>query len=180
MKTIPALRHRVVKIIADYYGYDLERLFGKRRDASLAHARQTAYWFLHCYVHMGFSEIGRFVGRDHSTIIHGVERIWKDYDRIPLALISRIKAIVPDPATIEEEVREALRTVDRQKRYQCTLCHATGELKIVKELRHWQIFCGSCGGVIILPNSLTSYDIWQIFAYRVPERGKEYEDYNYN
>ena len=69
------------------------------------------------------------------------------------------------------------------KRLQCPLCTTRGALAILdpsSEYGAWKICCKSCMAVITLPAYRTSYFIYQTFAYRVPERGKEQEDYEFN
>jgi len=63
-----------VQNIADDHGVTVEDIFGKRRHAPIARARQEAFTALRWY---GFSypQIGRIFGRDHSTVIHGVRKV---------------------------------------------------------------------------------------------------------
>ena len=53
-----------------------EALAGKRRDRKTALARQTAMYLLREQNHCSLSEIGRILGgRDHTTVLHGYEKI---------------------------------------------------------------------------------------------------------
>lgn len=57
--------------------YDLEpgSLASKRRDGKTARARQVAGYLMRVMPRMSFPEIGRALGRDHSTMIYAVEQI---------------------------------------------------------------------------------------------------------
>ncbi len=67
---------QVIDIVAGYYVIPSDSLSGKRRDRKTSHARQVAMFFLRENNHSNLTEIGRFLGgRDHSTVLHGCEKI---------------------------------------------------------------------------------------------------------
>jgi chromosomal replication initiator protein len=74
----------IITTVANHYGIDLEKLTGKRRDRKTALARQVAMYLLREQNHCGLAEIGRILGgRDHTTILHGYEKIITEIDTDP-------------------------------------------------------------------------------------------------
>lgn len=66
----------IIKTLCDYYGLKPTQIKSGRREASLVKARQVAMYILRNELSLSFVEIGNLLGgRDHSTIIHGVEKI---------------------------------------------------------------------------------------------------------
>ena len=66
----------IIKNVCDFYGVKVTQIKGIKRDASLVRARQVAMFLLKKEVHLTFSEIGNILGgRDHTTIMHGVDKI---------------------------------------------------------------------------------------------------------
>ncbi len=59
-----------------YFGIKSTQLKGKKRDQSLALPRQILMYLLRTELHLPLTEIGSLIGgRDHTTIMHGVEKI---------------------------------------------------------------------------------------------------------
>lgn len=68
----------VIKIVCDYYHIKSTQLKGPKRDASLVKARQVAMYLLKKELGLTLVEIGNLLGgRDHTTIMHGVEKMEK-------------------------------------------------------------------------------------------------------
>jgi chromosomal replication initiator protein len=66
----------IMDTIANYYGISPEALVGKQRDNKTALARQVTMYLLRKQNHYSLGEIGKMLGgRDHSTILHGYEKI---------------------------------------------------------------------------------------------------------
>lgn len=66
----------VISVICDFYRIKPTQLKGPKRDASLVRARQVAMYILKTELNMTLVEIGNLLGgRDHTTIMHGVEKI---------------------------------------------------------------------------------------------------------
>lgn len=66
----------VIKSVCDFYHVKPTQLKGPKRDASLVKARQVCMYLLKTEMGMTLSEIGNLLGgRDHTTIIHGVDKI---------------------------------------------------------------------------------------------------------
>lgn len=68
----------ISKTIAEYYNVALVDLMGKRRHKELVYPRQILMYLLRREMGYSYPKIGRLVGgKDHTTVIHGVEKIEK-------------------------------------------------------------------------------------------------------
>ena len=62
--------------VASHFGVSAEQILGRGRTATVAQARQVVMYLLSVELGMPPTSIGRFLsGRNHSTVIHGVEKI---------------------------------------------------------------------------------------------------------
>jgi chromosomal replication initiator protein len=62
--------------ISDYFGLSVESLRGKSRQRELVTARQVAMYLFREQTDLSYPSIARiFGGRDHTTVIHAVEKI---------------------------------------------------------------------------------------------------------
>jgi chromosomal replication initiator protein len=85
---------------ADRFGYDVEQLKGRRRHRDLVQARQVAMYVCRQLTDLSYPSIAReFGGRDHTTIIHAVDKVelllrerQDVYDQVT-ALITELKAM---------------------------------------------------------------------------------------
>jgi chromosomal replication initiator protein len=74
----------IMSTVANFFGIDTEVLTGKRRDKTAALARQVTMYLLRERNHCGLAEIGKILGgRDHTTIMHGCEKIAAEIDVNP-------------------------------------------------------------------------------------------------
>lgn len=68
----------VIKTVCTRYGVKPTQLKGPKRDASLVKARQISMYLLYKELKLTFNDIGNLLGgRDHTTIMHGVEKMGK-------------------------------------------------------------------------------------------------------
>lgn len=66
----------VIKIVCEFYSLKPTQLRSPRRNAQLVRARQIAMYILYEKLQLTFVEIGNLLGgRDHTTIMHGVDKI---------------------------------------------------------------------------------------------------------
>jgi len=71
----------VVNYICTYYNIKTTQLKGPKRDAGLVRARQVCMYLLYSELKLTYIEIGNLLGgRDHTTIMHGVDKISKLVD----------------------------------------------------------------------------------------------------
>ena len=69
---------QVQQIVASKYNITLEQIVGKQRIANIANARHIAMYICKEYLNENYAKIGNeFGGRDHSTAMHGIEKIKK-------------------------------------------------------------------------------------------------------
>jgi hypothetical protein len=62
----------IVKEVADFYGVTVDSVCGSRGIPVISTARKAAYYAIYMErPDLSLTEIGRLLGRDHSTIIHG-------------------------------------------------------------------------------------------------------------
>ena len=67
---------KIQQVVADYYNITVEDLKSKKRKASIAFPRQVAIYLCRTLTDESFPKIGiQFGGRDHSTIMHSVDKI---------------------------------------------------------------------------------------------------------
>ena len=89
----------IIETVANYYALTPEALTGKMRDKKTALARQVAMYLLREQNHCRLAEIGKLLGdRDHTTILHGYEKI-----------AAEVKS-APQLSKSIEEIRQELRT----------------------------------------------------------------------
>jgi chromosomal replication initiator protein len=67
---------QIIETVANYYTVTLDQLQSKDRTANLVQARQVAMYLLRAFGGMSLKEIGAyFGGKDHSTVIHAIDKI---------------------------------------------------------------------------------------------------------
>lgn len=67
---------KIQQVVADYYNITVDDLKSKKRKASIAFPRQVAIYLCRTLTDESFPKIGiQFGGRDHSTIMHSVDKI---------------------------------------------------------------------------------------------------------
>lgn len=80
----------IQKAVADYYKLTVEVLKGKKRSANIVYPRMVAMYLCRMLTDQSFPRIGlEFGGRDHSTVIHAVDKIEED-----LKINSQLKEII--------------------------------------------------------------------------------------
>lgn len=87
----------VVQAVADDYGVELAQMTGPRRYSGLAGARHVAAYILYCHLGVwSYPEVGRLLGRHHTTVIHSVRVVrhqLADAERGP-QLVARMTRIL--------------------------------------------------------------------------------------
>lgn len=67
---------RVIEVIAEFFNLTKEDILNEKRTKDVARARQIVMYFLRHHLNLSLKEIGKILGgRDHSTILHGIEKI---------------------------------------------------------------------------------------------------------
>ncbi len=71
--------HKIQKIVAEYFQISVEDMKSKKRSSNIAFPRQIAMFLCRKMTDESFPKIGtEFGGKDHSTVIHSVEKIEKE------------------------------------------------------------------------------------------------------
>ena len=74
--TLPQVsQDQLISAVAKYYGIIQQDLTGPRRNKKLVAARQLAMHMMSAKLQMGVTEIGRAIGRDHSTVTHSLKKV---------------------------------------------------------------------------------------------------------
>ena len=68
----------IVKIVADHFNLTSEAILSQSRNAELNYARQIVMYLCRQMTTATQKQIGDLLGRDHSTIKHGADKIAKD------------------------------------------------------------------------------------------------------
>jgi len=72
----------IQEIVANFYSVSVEELRGKKRTKHIAHCRQIAMYLCRKILDISLAQIGdSFGGRDHSTVIHGADKIQFDIEK---------------------------------------------------------------------------------------------------
>ena len=70
---------KIQTIVADYYNITTEDLKSKKRTAKVAYPRQIAMYLSRVSTDESLTRIGlEFGGKDHTTIMHAIDKISKD------------------------------------------------------------------------------------------------------
>ena len=73
---------KIQSIVADYYKITVDDIKSKRRTADIAFARQVAMYLSRNMTEESLTRIGvEFGGKDHTTIMHAVDKINKEIDK---------------------------------------------------------------------------------------------------
>ena len=68
--------HRIQKIVSEYFQISVEDIRSKKRNSNISFPRQIAMYLCRNMTTESFPKIGtEFGGKDHSTVIHSVEKI---------------------------------------------------------------------------------------------------------
>lgn len=71
----------VISIISEYFGITEEEMYKKSRKKEYVHPRQVAMYILREVYDISFPSIGdKFGGRDHTTVMHSVDKVKKDLE----------------------------------------------------------------------------------------------------
>ena len=68
--------HNIILLVCKFEGLTCEELQSSRRNVKLVRARHIGFYLCRKYSQCSYPQIGRrFGGRDHTTVLHGVEKI---------------------------------------------------------------------------------------------------------
>ena len=71
----------IIKIVADHFGVTEKELISKKKSQDIVYPRQLAMYLCRTLTDVALSLIGKKLGgRDHTTVIHGYEKIQREVD----------------------------------------------------------------------------------------------------
>lgn len=76
--------NQVLSTISKHYHISSEEILGPRRNKEFVHPRQILMYLLRNELDYSYPKIGRELGKDHTTIMHGVEKIEKELAHNPV------------------------------------------------------------------------------------------------
>ncbi len=83
--------------VADFYSLEVADLLGKRRNKELVRPRQIAMYLMRHELSYSYPKIGKALGgKDHTTVMHGVEKITRE--------LTRTEALQRDISLIKERL----------------------------------------------------------------------------
>jgi chromosomal replication initiator protein len=89
----------ILEETAKYFGFTVEEIISKHRQRPLVTARQIAMYVMRELTELSYPNIAReFGGRDHTTVIHAVEKIG--------ALMSKDRQIYDQVTRLQQSVRQ--------------------------------------------------------------------------
>lgn len=115
----PSRRHRQVRDrVAEAFGIEPYVVMGRGRRASVVWPRHTALWVVReCFPGLSYPMIGKlFGGRDHSSVIYGVDKVKYRRERDPAyaaltdAMVAELSKAEPS-FVLDDEMRETVERV---------------------------------------------------------------------
>jgi len=74
-------KEQVLEIVLQATGVTKEQFFSSNRKRDIVMSRQIFFWLCRKYLGIPYKQLGRFVGNDHATVIHG-EKVVNDMLKI--------------------------------------------------------------------------------------------------
>lgn len=86
---------KMILAISEAYGIFVRELVGFSKEYRLQPAKRHLYWALMKYVpEMSYSQAGRILSRNHTSIIHGIEVFEAKYDVEKVAEVEHLMGLV--------------------------------------------------------------------------------------
>lgn len=84
----------ILLAVSNYYHISIDDLRGKQRDKHIVMPRQIAMWLMRTDTEAPLVDVGNALGgRDHSTILHGCDKIERELKREGSPLVQEVAAI---------------------------------------------------------------------------------------
>lgn len=74
-KRAPPSKEAILRAVADFYRISLDELTGTRRIQRIVGGRHVAMYLMRDDGQMSLPQIGQALNRDHTTVLHGIDRI---------------------------------------------------------------------------------------------------------
>ena len=80
----PLTAELIIDTVAEHFNISTADLRGKKRNADIAQPRQIAMYLCRDMIDgISYDTIGKALNRDHSTVMHGIDRVQNDIDLHP-------------------------------------------------------------------------------------------------
>ena len=71
----------IIEVVSEHFHISVDQMISKTRSSEIARPRQIAMYLCKTMTSDSLDVIGQLLGgRDHSTIIHGIKKVTKDYE----------------------------------------------------------------------------------------------------
>lgn len=71
----------IIEVVSEHFHISVDQMISKTRSSEIARPRQIAMYLCKTMTSASLDVIGQLLGgRDHSTIIHGIKKVTKDYE----------------------------------------------------------------------------------------------------
>ncbi len=74
-KEVSISSETILEIVSNYFDIKIEEIKSKKRNQPITNARQVYMYLTREILNLSLLNIGKSIGRDHSTVIHGIEKI---------------------------------------------------------------------------------------------------------
>lgn len=72
----------IMEIVAEHFNISISDLYSTRKSRNIAYPRQMCMYLCRHLTELSLADIGKKLGnRDHTTIIHGIEKVTKDIEK---------------------------------------------------------------------------------------------------
>lgn len=71
---------RIIKITAEHFNINTADLSSSKRSRDIAYPRQIIMYLCRDMIDIPLQQIGKYLGKDHTTVMHGYEKIKKDLE----------------------------------------------------------------------------------------------------
>lgn len=71
---------RIIKITAEHFNINTSDLSSSKRSRDIAYPRQIIMYLCRDMIDIPLQQIGKYLGKDHTTVMHGYEKIKKDLE----------------------------------------------------------------------------------------------------
>ena len=83
----------IIECVCGYFGISYDDMMGKSRAKPYVYPRQIAMYLARTHSSLSFPDLGRAFGRDHTTVLHAVQKITDDLQKKDIGLQADIKRL---------------------------------------------------------------------------------------
>ena len=91
----------IIEVVSEHFGTTTSEIYSDNRSRNIAYPRQISMYLCRKLTSLSFTDIGKMMGnRDHSTVLHGCNKIENDIKKDPSlqnTIDVLIKKINPSP-----------------------------------------------------------------------------------